>query len=153
MFYKYSCSSCRRGCFPGGLQQTSRVNIHKITVPRRRYVALSASSSLFSKDMFLLALRATFKLAVGCSGIMLLMKAGRIPSTAPQVLSQLGFNVTIPAMLFIKSAETLAAAQDARYLLVPLITALEVRPSCIKFPLSIKLQHHSDTSYQACTSV
>lgn len=143
MHCTYSCSSCRRvgsssrHLHPqsrgvGAPQPLQRVSTTRI-LTGRRHVALSAASSFvafFSKDMLLLTCRATLKLAIGCSGIMLLMKSGRIPSTAPQVLSKLAFNVTIPSMLFIKSAETLASSQgDARYLLVPLIAALEVRHS------------------------
>lgn len=122
--------SCRSVTSAGRQQRGSQQaqSARPILSRDTRNAALSASSALFSKEMFLLTCRATFKLAIGCAGIMLLMKSGRIPSTAPQVLSKLAFNVTIPSMLFVKSAETLASSQgDPRYLLVPLIAAVEVR--------------------------
>ena len=138
----YSCARSRGTCLAGGILERRSVlpqPLHSAQllksdgVLHRHRVVLSAASSftaLVSKEMFLLTCRATFKLAMGCSGIMLLFRSGRIPSTAPQVLSKLAFNVTIPSTLFIKSAETLASAQgDLRYLLVPLIAAVQVRHS------------------------
>lgn len=100
--------------------------------PRKRHEcrAIEGVASLISKDMFILTCKATFKLGLACSAIMLLMKSGRLPAATPQVLSRVAFNVTIPCTLLIKSAETLASSQgDPRYLMVSATAIMQVRPA------------------------
>lgn len=92
--------------------------------------AIESVASLVSKDMFILTCKATFKLGLACSAVMLLMKSGRLPAATPQVLSRVAFNVTIPCTLLIKSAETLASSQgDPRYLMVSATAIMQVRPT------------------------
>ena len=120
---------------PTAVRRNASSRTHHVDVERSSHVhskryqckAMPSLASVISQDMFILTCKATFKLGLACSAIMLLMKSGRLPAATPQVLSRVAFNVTIPCTLLVKSAETLATSQgDARYLMVSVTAMLQV---------------------------
>ncbi|KAL4855619.1 hypothetical protein ACK3TF_003943 [Chlorella vulgaris] len=94
-------------------------------------VSSAASSVASSIDVGVLSatLNASAKLAIICAAVGWLLRSGRIPNSTATVLSKVSYEIMIPAMLFSKVAQTLAAQPDASLLLG--IAAIALLQICI----------------------